>query len=334
VLVLAVAVVASAKLYGEQAYQSSFTQWMVRHEKTYDATNMFARYNTYKRNLDLIDAHNAIGNATYTLAMNHLGDLTRAEYRALLGLKPSLRSPAHFDNTLETEKALSVGAPVAASVDWRMKKAVTPVKNQGSCGSCWSFATTGVIEGALAVSTGSLVSLSEQQLIDCSSNAKYDNQGCNGGLMDNAFQYLLVAGGITTEALYPYMSVQSKCRTKMPAFTAKIASFVDVPPQREDRLAEAANLGPVAVAVEADSEAFQFYSSGVFNDQSCGTALDHAVLLVGYGTDARAGDYWIIKNSWGPQWGDKGYIRLQKGNNMCGVSLAPSYPTGVTKFNA
>jgi len=243
-----------------------------------------------------------------------------------------LRSPAHAVDTLEAEKMLSSITPLAVGVDWRTKNAVTPVKNQGSCGSCWSFATTGVIEGALSVSSGSLVSLSEQQMIDCSSNAKYDNQGCNGGLMDNAYRYLLDAGGLTTEALYPYMSVQSKCPSRLPAFAAKITSFVDLPMAREDLLTSAANLGPVAVAIEADTEVFQFYESGVFNDPTCGTNLDHAVLLVGYGTDSRAGSYWIIKNSWSAQWGDRGYIRLSKGNNMCGVALMPSYPTGVKKY--
>jgi cathepsin L len=217
---------------------------------------------------------------------------------------------------------------VASSVDWRAQGAVTPVKNQGQCGSCWSFSATGSMEGAHQIKTGNLVSLSEQQLIDCST--AQGNQGCNGGLMDQAFQYVISAGGITAEAQYPYTATgPNTCQTNVTS-VASISSFVDVTPGSESALMTAVNLGPVSVAIEADQQCFQFYSGGILSDPSCGMQLDHGVLVVGYGTDSTAPagkqDYWIVKNSWGASWGESGYIRLVRGSNECGIAQEPSYP--------
>jgi C1A family cysteine protease len=214
---------------------------------------------------------------------------------------------------------------LASSLDWRQKNAVTPVKNQQQCGSCWSFSSTGSVEGAHAIKTGNLVSLSEQQLVDCST--AQGNQGCNGGLMDQAFQFIISNGGITSEAQYPYTATgPNTCQTNVTS-VATISSFVDVTPGSETALMAAVNLGPVSIAIEADQECFQFYSGGVLSDPSCGTNLDHGVLVVGYGTDATSKqDYWIVKNSWGASWGESGYIRLIRGTNECGIAQEPSYP--------
>jgi len=208
-----------------------------------------------------------------------------------------------------------------SSWDWREHNAVTGVKNQGQCGSCWSFSTTGSTEGAHAIATQNLVSLSEQQLMDCSSS--FGNNGCNGGLMDDAFQYI-IKNGICSEASYPYTAAQGTCRAC--TTVATLSSYTDIATGDEASMLPAVGLsGPVSIAIEVDSMAFQFYSGGVFNDPSCGTNLDHGVLIVGYGTDSGT-DYWIVKNSWGASWGESGYIRMIRNQNECGLSNAASYP--------
>jgi len=206
------------------------------------------------------------------------------------------------------------------------------VKNQGRCGSCWSFSTTGSVEGAYQIASGNLVSLSEEDLVQCDHNG---DSGCHGGLMDNAFEWI-EKNGIASEDAYPYTSgagVTGTCdKTKSAAPVVTISSFRDVPHKDEDALKSAVSQGPVSIAIEADKSAFQLYKGGVLDSSACGTKLDHGVLIVGYGTDSSSGkDYWKVKNSWGPTWGESGYIRMVRGKNMCGVASQASYPKGATK---
>jgi len=208
------------------------------------------------------------------------------------------------------------------TLDWRSKGAVTPVKNQGQCGSCWAFSTTGSVEGAVQIKHGSLISLSEQCLMDCSK--AYGNMGCSGGLMDNAFKFA-EANGIATEAAYPYTAKDGTCKAYTMSANSKITGYKDVATKNPTALGTAVDIGPVSVAIEADQAVFQNYKGGVIT-AGCGQSLDHGVLVVGYGTDPTQGDYWTVKNSWGVTWGEAGYVRITRNSDQCGIENEPSYP--------
>jgi len=257
------------------------------------------------------------------LGMNAFGDLSHEEFKATYAT--GYRS---IKNTVHRARNAPVKTNVkphvhATTVDWTKKGAVTPVKNQLQCGSCWAFSATGSMEGAWQIAKGKLLSLSEQELVDCS-NAQ-GNQGCNGGLMDNAFQYVIANGGITDEASYPYVAMNQDCASTGKNNVVMISSFKDVTQGDEKALQMAVDMGPTSVAIEADQQCFQFYSSGILTDSSCGTQLDHGVLAVGYGTQDGT-DFWKVKNSWGTGWGMDGYILMGRGINECGIATEPSYP--------
>jgi len=286
------------------------------------------RRKVFNDNIEKIKKQNALyeaGLSGYKFGVNQFADLTAEEFGDVVGLGRKMAEREH------TEYA-AVNATVPDEVDWRNHGAVTPVKNQGQCGSCWSFSTTGSVEGSVAVNTGKLISVSEKQLVDCSTA----NHGCQGGLMDYAFQYIIQNGGLTTEANYPYQPVDGSCNTskeKNPAVT--ITGYKDVTPNSATALMSAIATSPVSIAIEADKEAFQLYSGGVLDSAMCGTQLDHGVLAVGYTSSSNAvyKDAFIVKNSWGPSWGVQGYIYISKSTKysskgICGILSQPSFATG------
>lgn len=216
---------------------------------------------------------------------------------------------------------------VPALVDWRSYGAVTPVKEQGSCAACWSFSATGALEGQHFIRTGTLISLSEQNLLDCS-NA-FGNEGCIGGLSDYAFKYIQTNGGVNTEAAYPYEGRPSNCRYNPNIEVVTLKGFVDIPRGDENKLTEAiANVGPIAIALDASHPSFAFYSEGIYYEPACSSQVsDHTALAVGYGTIGTNTDYYLVKNSWGTNWGEKGYVRMARNkNNNCAIATYASYP--------
>ena len=303
-------------------YSELFNAWKVEHGKVYtDGPAEAKAFDAFYANELKITEHNSKG-LSYKLGHNEFSDLTAEEFfSARLGFKPSLIRPRLGYS------GPKLPADVPGLVDWRAKGAVTPIKNQGQCGSCWSFSATGSIEGAYAIATGKLTSLSEEDLVQCDQV----DQGCQGGLMDNAFKFVM-NNGIAAEDAYRYISgtgIRGMCNaTKEAAAVVSIGGYEDVPSGNETALMAAVAQQPVSIAIEADKSAFQLYKSGVLDSPFCGTQLDHGVLAVGYGTSTLGKDYWIVKNSWGSTWGEDGYIRMVRGKNMCGIAQQPSYPTG------
>jgi len=302
-----------------QAYKSY-------HTKKYSSSEESLRRLIWEENLKRVALHNleaAMGKHTYTLAMNEFADLSGEEFAKIV-LGSCVIPKRNSTGAATFLKSPFITVPTA--VDWRDKNLVTPIKDQKQCGSCWAFSTTGSLEGQHSKKTGKLVSLSEQQLVDCS--GKFGNYGCMGGLMDNAFRYIKANGGIDTEASYPYEARDGHCRFKPADIGATVAGYTDIPEGDEAALTQAiATVGPISVAIDASHFSFQLYHTGVYYEKRCSsTRLDHGVLAVGYGTEDGQDFYWV-KNSWGVSWGQKGYIKMARGRqNNCGIATQASYP--------
>ncbi len=301
-------------------YPYLFHHYQNEYEKQYSLEEYDIRFHNFVDNVNFIFKNN-LKNNTYTLGFNEFTDLSPDEFSNNFKFKYEKL----FGNSCSPMKFERIDVPT--NVDWRSKDAVTPVKNQGQCGSCWSFSTTGAVEGANSISKGSLISLSEQELVDCS--RKYGNMGCRGGLMDNAFEYI-IDNGLCTENDYPYTGKDDSCVSDKCNSVVTLTNCFDVTSQNELALKEAVSKQPVSVAIEADTRTFQLYSDGVITSESCGTNLDHGVLVVGYGEENNT-PYWLVKNSWGPSWGDNGYVKIARSDNestkgVCGIAMQPSYP--------
>jgi C1A family cysteine protease len=309
---------------GEDYEWKEFGNFMDRFKKRYtNIDEMRNRFQIFRENLRGIVLHNSNFNNSFTMGVNQFTDLTPEEFRMyyISGMQDAAMLGSYGC------KAFSSSASTApSSIDWRAKGAVTSVKDQGQCGSCWTFSSTGSSEGAWAISTGKLVDLSEQQLVDCATGISYGSHGCNGGQMEGADKYL-IQNGQCSLASYPYTATDGTCKSCTPV--AHFSSCSDVKPNDQVSLKGAVAQQPVSVAIEADTRYFQSYKSGILTDSACGTKLDHGVLTVGYGTEGSQ-KYWIVKNSWGATWGENGYVRIARSDStndagVCGIAIQPSF---------
>ncbi|EGG17408.1 cysteine protease [Cavenderia fasciculata] len=348
--------------FEEEEYRKEFEGWIHRFEKSYESFDFLQRFAVFKTNMDYVHEWNSKKLPT-VLELNQFADITNQEYRRLylgtrinarhlLGTPGTHEMSNNFGKVFGDDDSDSSGA----TVDWRAKGAVSPIKNQGQCGSCWSFSTTGSVEGAHYISTGKMVPLSEQNLVDCSGSE--GNMGCQGGLMNLAFDYIIKNEGIDTEDSYPYSAeTGKKCLFNKTNVGATISSYKNITSGDESNLADAVkNAGPVSVAIDASHNSFQLYSHGIYYEKDCSSVnLDHGVLVVGYGsgdpsslannvggrsgpkmvvfnnrmvkTPSSNGDYWIVKNSWGSTWGSHGFIFMSMNrDNNCGIATSASYP--------
>jgi len=319
-----------------------FTQFKADFHKVYAEANEEAmRFGIFSKTVSMIGEFNQheASTAGFTMGVNQFSDMTDAEVKSFLTYHPK---PVREVNDIEMLDASNL----TSAVDWTTKGSVTPVKNQQQCGSCWAFAATGSIEGALQIAGNKLVALSEQELVDCA-DTTYGAQGCTGSTNhDGAFKYI-EKYGLETETDYTYTAKDGTCNTAKQSKAdgvkpGKVTGFKDVTPSNCEQMMAAVSIGPVTVGIDAKCPAFMNYEKGILSS-SCGTEQDHAVLVVGYGTDAGT-DYWKVKNSWGTVWGEAGYVRFKKGcassgrrllgggnhtvpaSGICGILTQPSYP--------
>ena len=315
--------VCNAQLLNENEFWSHFTNFQEKFAKKYEnVQELESRFAIFRENFYNIVTHNADRSQNFTMGVNQFTDLTPEEFKAQMirGLKAPVGSfgCGTFSNSAS-------GAP--ASIDWRTKGAVTTVKDQGQCGSCWTFSSTGAMEGAWAITKGQLIDLAEQELVDCA-GLKYGSAGCSGGQMEGAFKFIIENGQCAASS-YPYTAKDGSCHSC--TAVAHASSCYDVKPNDQLSLKAAVAKQPVAVAISADTKYFQSYSSGVLTSSTCYTSLDHGVLAIGYGEE-NGQKYWLVKNSWGTSWGDQGYVKIGRSestNNagICGIAMDPSFPT-------
>ncbi|XP_017556717.1 procathepsin L [Pygocentrus nattereri] len=314
----------------EEESPTDWTLWKKANRVTYEEeADDMERKVIWETNRRMIDENNKkfhIGISSFTMAMNKYGDLTKHEYKRLQGAK--INSKVKRKGKVASAKKLRYYAKRlrASTVDYRLTGHVTEVKDQGYCGSCWAFSTTGAIEGQMFKHTGQLVSLSEQHLVDCSRS--YGTYGCSGAWMANAYDYV-VSKGLQATNTYPYTAVDTQpCLYNPNQVIAHISDYRFIPNGNEQALADALTVvGPITVAVDADHSSFMFYSSGIYEEPNCNpNNLSHAMLLVGFGSEGGQ-DYWLIKNSWGTSWGEGGYMRMiRNGKNTCGIASYALYP--------
>ncbi|PRQ30354.1 putative fruit bromelain [Rosa chinensis] len=307
---------------------------MAEHGRVYpDSTEKRRRFVIFKENLEFVEKFNNDGEKTYKLSVNEFSDMTNEEF---LSHHTGYKTPTGSSLTRSPKQMPGLYFPrphidYPDSVDWREQGAVTDIKNQIPCNACWAFAAMAAVEGITFIKTGQLVSLSEQQLLDCDKSSN----GCQEGDMEAAYTYIIENGGTATEEEYPYLntSVRQKCDTqKEKKHATHISDFVFVPESNQRALHKAVSMQPVSVAISANGTEFKSYKRGVFSGP-CDGPLNHAVTIIGYGTENGTGtNYWLIKNSWGETWGEKGYMRILRSttssmdDGLCGLAIQAYYP--------
>ncbi|KAJ1376910.1 Peptidase C1A, papain C-terminal [Sesbania bispinosa] len=317
----------SRTFYESSSIAKQHDEWMASFGRVYaDDAEKARRQQIFKDNLDFIQKHNNQANKGYNLSLNSYADLTNKEFLAYYTgalYKPPTQFGSSKTNNIFAHQNVSL-SDIESSLDWRKKGAVNEIKNQHRCGSCWAFSAVAAVEGITKIKSGKLISLSEQQLVDCASE-----DGCGGSLPEKAFDYIAQSQGLASEAEYPYKGTDGTCNDEMINPAAKISGYEQVPSQSEEDLLKAVAKQPVSVAIDASGRAFQFYNGGLFSGE-CGTQLNHAVTLIGYGEETNV-KYWLVRNSWGKDWGEGGYIKMQRDvgspEGLCGITLQASYPT-------
>lgn len=309
-------------------FESEFTSPMAK------KNSFFERQSNFQDKVQEVIAHNSDPTSTWKKGINEFSDMTDAEFNEYYQISTGLRDPQHCSATSQRMSVAKNGER-AAAWDWRDHNGVSPVKNQGHCGSCWTFSTVGALEAHTMIKyDGAFSPLSEQQLVDCAGD--FDNHGCSGGLPSHAFEYIKAAGGISTEDAYPYFAADKNCTVNPDTFSIEVVGgSVNITEGDEEDLANAIFAhGPVSIAFEVVGN-FRDYKTGVYVSDTCkngSSDVNHAVLAVGYGVEDDV-PYWLIKNSWGAAWGDEGFFKMKRGVNMCGVAQCNSFPQGVNSIS-
>lgn len=304
----------SSALLFQKYEEKSFLNWMRTTNQFYTGQDYHLRFGIYLQNLRLVKMHNSNPDNPFKVSLNQFAALTPSEYKQMLGFKPK---SSYFNDSKKIRK--EINHKTTANLDWRDKGVVNTIKNQYLCGSCWAFSAIQAAESAYAISTGTLLSFSEQNLVDCVTLC----HGCSGGLMTDAYNYVInhQGGKFNTESEYWYVSFQESCYFDKYEKVGSISDYIKISKGDEDDLAiKIETYGPAAVAVDASSVWFQLYFSGIYDNSDCSSSnLDHGVGCVGFGEESGT-RYWIVRNSWGSLWGENGYIRMIRKDNQCGIA--------------
>lgn len=327
ILVLLV-IISTNSIRGDNTFENIMNKewfsWKTQMNKIYSSIEEEQyRFGIWLNNYEIIQNHNK-QNHSYTFGLNKFSDLTFSEFRIRLGFLPR-----DIPKDICKKIQIDTNQKLQKSIDWRRKGVVTPIKDQGDCGSCWAFSATGSLESAWALfGNHSLFNLSEQQLVDCS--APEGNYGCGGGLMDFAFNYTIQDNGLCTDESYPYSAMGGECVAHKCKHVVTITKCIDLWTGNASTTEEAMQITlaqqPISVGVYAGNPFWMNYKGGIIDNDECGNQDDHGVVIVGYDTTSDGQDYWIVKNSWGTSWGLDGYVYIAKGKNMCGIGEFPSYP--------